>query len=441
MTTTAHRAPTRRIDGPDPALLDACVHCGFCLPACPTYALWSEEMDSPRGRIHLMKAAVEGRATIDDRFVRYFDRCLGCLACVTACPSGVRYEPLIEATRAMIEQQHRRSFGDRLFRAFAYRTFPYRGPMRLLLLPLAVLRPVTELLHRTGMPRLLPRRLAAMLTSAPPLRLRNLFRRVPAAAPAGAPRLRAGLLTGCVQQLLFPDTNAATVRVLAAEGCDVLVPSRQGCCGALALHGGRIAEAKRFARRTIAAFERAKVDHVVTNAAGCGSAMKSYAHLFADDDRWRERAERFAASVRDVNELLDELGPPRTPRQPVDARVVYQDACHLAHAQGIRTAPRRLLAAIPGLTLADCSDDMCCGSAGIYNLLEPEPARRLGDRKIEQLLAAKPDIVATANPGCRLQLAAAARRAGRTVTFLHPVELLDLSIRGGEPPGGDHSPR
>src|SRR5690606_13562352 len=257
MTTTAHRAPTRRIDGPDPALLDACVHCGFCLPACPTYALWSEEMDSPRGRIHLMKAAVEGRATIDDRFVRYSDRCLGCLACVTACPSGVRYEPLIEATRAMIEQQHRRSFGDRLFRAFAYRTFPYRGRMRLLLLPLAVLRPVTELLHRTGMPRLLPRRLAAMLTSAPPLRLRNLFRRVPAAAPAGAPRLRAGLLTGCVQQLLFPDTNAATVRVLAAEGCDVLVPSRQGCCGALALHGGRIAEAKRFARRTIAAFERA----------------------------------------------------------------------------------------------------------------------------------------------------------------------------------------
>jgi glycolate oxidase iron-sulfur subunit len=421
--------------GPSPALIDACVHCGFCLPACPTYALWGQEMDSPRGRIYLMKAAVEGRVPVDDGLVEHFDRCLGCLACVTACPSGVKYDRLIESMRARIETAHKRSPADRLFRTIAYHTFPYRARMRLLLLPAALLRPVIERLGPVA-GKLLPRRLAAMLATAPPVTVASLFSRTPAMTRTSAPaRERVGLLTGCVQQLIYPETNAASVRVLAAEGCDVVAPRRQGCCGALALHGGRLDEARRFARRTIEVFERAGAAHIVTNAAGCGSAMKEYGQLLADDPAWCDRARAFSDRVRDITELIDELGPPRVARQPLEARVVYQDACHLAHAQRVRTQPRRLLATIPGAVVADCASDMCCGSAGIYNLLEPEPARQLGDRKLEELLAARPDIIATANPGCRLQLQAAARRAGRSIRFAHPVELVDQAMHGARDNG------
>jgi glycolate oxidase iron-sulfur subunit len=418
-------------DRPDPKLIDACVHCGFCLPECPTYALWGEEMDSPRGRIYLMKSAVEGRTPMDASFVTHFDRCLGCLACVTACPSGVQYGPLLEATRAQIETHYERPAADRFFRALAFQLFPYRARMRLLLLPLVVTRPILRLADRTGLAALLSRRLRAMLAAAPPVTFRTLFSRTATRTPAAAPaRQTVGLLTGCVQQLIFPETNDASARVLAAEGCDVLAPSRQGCCGALSLHAGRLDEARAAARATITTFDAAGVDRIVANAAGCGSAMKEYAHLLKDDPAWAERARRFSARVRDITELLDELGPPRAPRHPLPMRVTYQDACHLAHAQGVRAAPRRLLAAIPGLELVECSDDMCCGSAGIYNLLEPEAAVPLGDRKLAVLNAGNPDVIVSANPGCRLQLASAARRAGRSVTFAHPVELLDRSIRG-----------
>lgn len=423
--------PFQGSDAPDPARIDTCVHCGFCLPACPTYALWGEEMDSPRGRIYLMKAAVEGRAGLTDRFVTHFDRCLGCLACVTACPSGVEYGPLLEATRAQIETHHRRRPLDRLFRAVAFSLFPRRARMRFALLPVALFRPILDRVHRLGVLRLLPRRLAALLAAAPPVTVRGLFSQTPGRTPAASPaRHRVGLLTGCVQQLIFPQTNQASARVLAAEGCDVIAPARQGCCGALSLHAGRLDEARAAARRTIATFEQTGVELVVTNAAGCGSAMKEYAHLLASDPAFADRARVFSARVRDITELLDQLGPPRAIRQPLPRRVAYQDACHLAHAQNIRGAPRRLLAAIPGLTMVDCGDDMCCGSAGIYNLLEPEAARPLGDRKFELLQGGTPDVIATANPGCRLQLASAARRAGRVVTLLHPVELIDMSIRG-----------
>lgn len=419
-------------DRPDPALIDACVHCGFCLPSCPTYALWGEEMDSPRGRIYLMKSAVEGRTPIDASFAAHFDRCLGCLACVTACPSGVQYGPLLEATRAQIEMHHERTAGDRLFRGLAFQLFPYRWRMRLVLLPLVVTRPALRLADRLGLVALLPRRLRAMLAAAPPVTFRTLFSGTAARTPAASPaRQSVGLLTGCVQQLIFPETNDASARVLAAEGCDVVAPPRQGCCGALSLHAGRLDEARAAARATITTFDAAGVDRVVANAAGCGSAMKEYAHLLRDDPGWAERARRFSARVRDIAELLDELGPPRAPRHPLPMRVTYQDACHLAHAQGVRSAPRKLLSAIPGLELVECGDDMCCGSAGIYNLLEPEAAEPLGDRKLSALNAGGPDVIVSANPGCRLQLASAARRAGREVTFAHPVELLDRSIRGG----------
>jgi glycolate oxidase iron-sulfur subunit len=304
--------------------------------------------------------------------------------------------------------------------------------MRLVLLPLAVTRPLLRLAERIGLTRLLPRRISAMLAAAPPVSFRTLFSRTAVRTPAvSTARETVGLLTGCVQQLIFPETNDASARMLAAEGCDVVAPKRQSCCGALSLHAGRLDEARAAARATIATFEAAGVDHVVSNAAGCGSAMKEYGHLLKDDPAWAERAARFSARVRDVTEHLDALGTPRAPRHPLALRVTYQDACHLAHAQGIRTAPRRLLATIPGLELVETADDMCCGSAGIYNLLEPEAARPLGDRKLTRLTGAAPDVIATANPGCRLQLASAARRAGRTVTFAHPVELLDRSIRGG----------
>jgi glycolate oxidase iron-sulfur subunit len=244
-------------------------------------------------------------------------------------------------------------------------------------------------------------------------------------------RMSAGLLTGCVQRLVFPNVNAATVHVLSAEGCEVLAPRDQGCCGALALHAGRLDEARRFARKTIATFERAAVDVIAVNAAGCGSSMKEYGNLLADDPRWSERARAFAARVRDVNELVAALGPPVAPRHPIARRVAYQDACHLAHAQGIRQQPRDLLRSIPGLEVLPLAEaDICCGSAGIYNLVEPKTAQQLGDRKIRLIDAVKPDVIATANPGCTLQLRAAAARLGREWAIRHPIEILDDSIRG-----------
>jgi glycolate oxidase iron-sulfur subunit len=428
--------------GPDPSLIDKCVHCGFCLPSCPTYMLWGEEMDSPRGRIYLMKAGLEGRTAMTDGFVRHFDACLGCMACVTSCPSGVQYSPLIEATRGQIERQHPRSIADRLFRSAIFAVMPYPARLRWALAPLAILGPVGRVLwtRRTaGSERTRPTsgifaRLRAMLSLAPRVTFSSLFApAVPERTPAiGARRLTVGLLTGCAQRVLFPQVNTATVHVLAAEGCDVVAPAAQGCCGALALHAGRLDEARCFARQTIAAFEKAGVDRIAVNAAGCGSSMKEYGELLADDPTWADRARAFAAKVRDANELVDQLGPPRATRHPLKLRVAYQDACHLAHAQGIRQPPRNLLASIPGVELLPIAEaEVCCGSAGIYNLVEPETARQLGDRKAGCIAAVKPDVVASANPGCTLQMAAAARRRGEDWRILHPMEILDASIRGG----------
>jgi glycolate oxidase iron-sulfur subunit len=247
----------------------------------------------------------------------------------------------------------------------------------------------------------------------------------------GVRRLTVGLLAGCVQRVTFPEVNRATVRVLTAEGCDVVAPAAQGCCGALSRHAGRLDEAREFARRTIDAFDRANVDRVVVNAAGCGSSMKEYHELLEDDEAWSARARAFTARVRDASELLAELGAPRAPRHPVEARVAYHDACHLAHAQGIRAEPRAMLRAIPGIDLVELAEpDVCCGSAGIYNLVQPEAAAELGDRKAAHVAAAKPDVIATANPGCTLQIAAACRKRGESRPIVHPIELVDASIQG-----------
>jgi glycolate oxidase iron-sulfur subunit len=416
---------------PAAALIDTCVHCGFCLPACPTYVLWGEEMDSPRGRIYLMKSGLEGRVGMSGAFVDHFDACLGCMACVTACPSGVKYGPLIEDTRAQIERRFERGALDRLFRKAIFALVPYPGRMRLALIPAVAYKWIQPALSRSGVLDLLPERLRALAKLAPPVSMHSLTARIPVrTAAVGEPRLKVGVLTGCVQRLVFPHVNEATVRVLAAEGCEVLAPAAQGCCGALAVHAGREVEARDFARRTIAAFEAAGVERIAVNAAGCGSSMKEYDRLLADDPAWADRARAFTAKVRDVSELLVELGPPRAPRQRLDLRVAYHDACHLAHAQGVRAQPRELLRQIPGVELLSFAEaDLCCGSAGIYNLVQPEPARQLGQRKLQNITSVRPDVIATGNPGCTLQLMSVAAEEGRRIRVLHPIELIDESIR------------
>jgi len=419
-------------DPPSAELIADCVHCGFCLPTCPTYAIWGVEMDSPRGRIALMKMGLEGQVEMDRTFVQHFDACLGCMACVTACPSGVRYQDLIEATRSQIERNFSRSLGERAFRALIFWLFPHPRRLRVAgLLGWAYQRlRGGQRLRRSGLFSRLPVQLQALESLLPEIAPRELRRRLPAlVAPAGVPRRRVGLLTGCVQSVFFGDVNAATARVLAMEGCEVVAPPNQGCCGALAVHAGRDDEARGCARRTIAEFEAANVDSVVVNAAGCGSTLKEYGQLLRDDPAWADRAAAFDAKVRDVMELLDELEP-RAPRHPIPARVAYHDACHLAHAQKVRAQPRRQLAAIPGLQVLDIPEpEICCGSAGIYNLVMPQPAAELGRRKAENVASTRPDVVATGNPGCLLQI----RRYLDDVPLLHPVQIVDASLRGLDP--------
>lgn len=429
--------PSPLSDSPSPALIDTCVHCGFCLPTCPTYLLWGDEMDSPRGRIYLMKAGVEGRAEMTPSYVQHFDACLGCLACVTACPSGVQYAPLIEKQRAQIERTYERPAGDRMFRGLLMSLIPYPGRMRLALAPLALLGGLVRAIGRSG---LLPKRLSAALRLAPPVTVSSLFASTPERTPAtGAQRLTVAMLTGCVQRLAFAHVNEATVRVLTAEGCSVDAPGAQGCCGALPLHAGYIDQARDLARHNIEVFERCAtsqggVDRIVVNAAGCGSAMKEYGELFKDDPAWATRARDLSAKVRDVSELLVELGEPRATRHPITARVAYHDACHLAHGQGVRAQPRALLQAIPGIELLTLQEpEICCGSAGIYNLVQPTPAAQLGERKAMHIAAVTPDMIATANPGCTLQISSAAGNLGYKWRIYHPIELVDASIRGVDP--------
>jgi glycolate oxidase iron-sulfur subunit len=431
-------------DPPSKKLIDACVHCGFCLPSCPTYVLWNEEMDSPRGRIYLMRAGLDGRTAMNPSFVRHFDACLGCMACVTACPSGVQYAPLIESTRGQIERRFQRSLSDRLFRAAIFALFPFPWRLRIALAPLALWslvlgrrslaqgrRSLVDQ-RRTDNSRRPTTRLRAIFALAPKVTFRSLVASVPERTEAsGSRRTTVGLLTGCVQRVIFSHVNQATVNVLAAEGCDVIAPARQGCCGALALHAGRLHEARAYARETIETFDRAGIEQIAVNAAGCGSSMKEYGHLLADDPHWAARARGFSARVHDVTEILSALGPARAPRHPLALRVAYHDACHLAHAQGVRQPPRDLLKSIPGVELLPFAEqEICCGSAGIYNLVEPDAAQQLGDRKTGHIAAVQPDVVATANPGCMLQMAAGAARQGLTWPVVHPIELVDASIRG-----------
>jgi len=427
-----------------------CVHCGFCLPACPTYQLWGEEMDSPRGRIHLITQLLNG-AEASDAAAAHIDRCLGCMACVPACPSGVRYDRLIEAARSWTEEPPSgppplppRSARERAVRAAIFQVFPYPRRLRLLTAPLRAAQRtgLDRLLDRSGLADRLSPELAAALRVAPAGASRPPVQRGPVQRPAarrgplqrvparGERRAVVGMLLGCVQRVFFPQVNAATARVLAAEGCDVIIPAGQGCCGALPLHGGRLSQAAKFARQTIDVFQRAGVDAVIVNAAGCGSAMKDYADLLAGDPAWAARAANLAGKVRDFSEFLAELGPAAT-RHPLPVNAAYHDACHLAHAQRITAQPRELLLAIPGLRLTEIADgSTCCGSAGIYNLVQPDTARELGERKARTVQATGASLLVSANPGCAMQIAAALSAQGAALPMAHLAEVLDASIRG-----------
>ncbi len=380
-------------------LISDCVHCGFCLSTCPTYVLWGQEMDSPRGRINLMAQRLEGEP-LSPSMVRHFDQCLGCMACVTACPSGVKYDRLITQTRADIPA-----------RGLIFHLFPYPRRLRLL-------RWYQWLARGRRFFRWWP--WLGRWESLLPGFVKPLKRTV----RQGPRRAVVGMLTGCVQSVLLPHVNAATERVLAAEGCEVRPFPKQGCCGALSVHNGRTAEAKAFARRLLDAIDVDGIDVFVVNAAGCGSALKEYGSLLPDDPR----AEVLARKVRDLSEVLVELGPV-APRRPLAQVVAYHDACHLAHAQGIRAQPRALLHAIPGLQVREIDEpEICCGSAGVWNLRHPEPARELGERKARAILATGASTVVTSNPGCLMQIQAALDRLDATVKVIHAAELLDSTI-------------
>ena len=412
-----HQIPIEELGPQGPAMahaVETCVHCGFCLAACPTYRILGEEMDSPRGRIVLMKDVLEGNLALKEA-LPYIDLCLGCLACVPACPSGVPYGELLTPFRARAEKQRRRSLSDRLVRFTVQRTLPHPGRFRLAATTGRLARPLLSLL---------PGDFRAMMDLVPGALPSG--RALPDHYPAeGTRRARVVLLAGCVQQVLAPEINWATLRVLAANGVEVVIPKTQGCCGALAMHAGDARRARGFAGANLRAFPT-DVDAVITNAAGCGSGMKEYPLLLKGTDQ-EEVATELAARTKDISAFLDDIGlvaPPPAVARPM--KLAYHDACHLAHAQGVRDAPRRLLASIPGVTLVEIPDgDLCCGSAGTYNLEHPDLARQLGERKARNILGTGAEALATGNIGCLTQIQSQLAALGHSMPLLHTVQVLD----------------
>jgi glycolate dehydrogenase iron-sulfur subunit len=443
MDTTTHTSPPAptgplalhglSVDG-----VNQCVHCGLCLAYCPTFSELGTEMDSPRGRIFIIKSLAEGRMSLSDSTVRHLSLCLDCRACETVCPAGVPYGRLIEAAKAEIERVRPGALGRRLFRWLNFGLL--LGHPRLLGLAASGARfyqasGLQRLVRKSGLVRLLPGTLPAWEALLPPVPARSERTAPPAVTRAeGTRRARVALLTGCVQSVIFAAHNRATARVLAKNGCEVVVPTAQGCCGALNAHGGDHERALTMARQTIDAFEAARADAVVVNTSGCGAHMKAYGHLLADDRAYAERARRFAASVRDLAEFLAQE-PLRGPLSPVALTCTYHDPCHVVHGQKIKSEPRKLLAQIPGLRVVELTEsDWCCGSAGIYNLTEPEMATRLLHRKVSHVLATGAEAVVTANPGCILQIQAGLGAHDARVRVMHLVEILDRAYGG---PGGE----
>lgn len=409
-----------------------CIRCGFCLDACPTFRLTGNEADSPRGRIYLMRSVMDGVIPLDSGVRAHIDACLGCRACETACPSGVEYGTIVERFRAGME-----AVGGRP----ATQTFARKQLLGLLTNPgrlSAALKGAGILSRLTGDRRTMPPLAAELLTgradalvTLPATPTRASVGRLPEVSPAiGERRCRVGILAGCVMRVLFHGTNEATVRVLQRNGCEVVAPRAAGCCGALHLHSGYMTDAKQLARKFVEAFRSVEMDALVVNSAGCGSTLKEYGELLADDPVYAEEARKLAAKVRDVSEFLAEIGI-ETPAGRLEKTVAYHDACHLAHGQKITTAPRKLLSQIPGLRLVDLPEsDTCCGSAGIYNLTQPGMARRLLERKARFIEETGATVVATGNPGCLAWIQQGLAERGRPIEVLHPVEILDAAYHG-----------
>jgi len=410
-------------DAPLPELISRCVHCGLCLPTCPTFAELGVEMDSPRGRIRLMKNVWDGRLDADSAaFADHMAKCLDCRACETACPSGVSFGKLMEAARSQVVAARRPSVAESLLRRVAFRGLIV-SPARLALF--ARFGYVSKRLGaRTVLRALGLKRLAELLDLVPEKAPTSAA--LPARfAASGTKRGTVALFTGCVMRAAFADTNAATARVLARNGIEVLVPATQTCCGALHAHAGERADARALAKRNISALEGLAVDAFVVNAAGCGANLKEYGWLLKDDREWSLRGERFSSRVKDASEYLADVGLAEPPG-PVRATAAYDDPCHLIHGQKISAQPRALLAAIPDLVLVSLAEaDWCCGSAGTYNVTQPELAARLGHRKVQHIVRSRAEMVVTANPGCQMQIEAALRREGAKTPVVHLMDLLD----------------
>ncbi len=412
-------APERFIDY-DKSL--ACIHCGLCLSSCPTYLETGNENDSPRGRIYLMRAVQDGRLPAGGAAVKHIDLCLGCRACEAVCPSGVQYGDLLEHTRDHLEKNHRRSFMQRFLRRVAIeKVFPFPGRMKLALLPAKVIR-------KLGLEKILPK-FAREAMSLVPENFGGVNLPEVSSATGGENRGRAGFISGCVMSVMFGGTNAASVRLLNRAGYDVVTPRDQGCCGALYAHSGQLEMARAAARKNIEVFERHNLELIVINAAGCGSTLKEYGQLLRDDPAWAERARNFSRRVKDLTEII---AP--SPGGESGVKVTYHDACHLAHAQRITKPPRELVKARAGKNFVELPEsDVCCGSAGSYNLTEPEMAERLQRRKVENILKAGAQLVVTSNPGCLLQMRAGLKKAGAKVEVLHIADYLERSdVQGGE---------
>lgn len=420
---------------PKQELIDSCVHCGFCLATCPSYRIIGKEMDSPRGRIYLMDAINKGEATIDEATSPHFDSCLGCLACVTTCPSGVQYDNLITQTRPQIERNQPRSLSDRLIRTLIFNLFPYPNRLRAFI-------PSLLLYQKSGLQKLIRNskildkvspRLAAMESILPKITTESLQDKLPTIIPAqGETKYRLGVILGCVQRLFFSPVNEATVRVLTANGCEVVIPKSQGCCAALPAHQGQETQAQQLARQMIDSFADTNVDRIIINAAGCGHTLKEYGHILENDPEYCTKAQEFANKVQDVQEFLSsiKLTTKLSPLSDKKLNIVYQDACHLLHGQKISLEPRQLLKKIPGITLKEPLDAaLCCGSAGIYNMLQPKVANELGQQKVTNLVNTGADIIASPNPGCALQITKHLRDKDKQPMVIHPIELLDYSIR------------
>lgn len=399
-----------------------CVHCGLCLSFCPTYVELGTEMDSPRGRIVTMRALQEGRLPLDDEVVRHLDLCLGCRACETACPSGVHYGELIEGVRPYIEQRYQRPRLERLKRQTINKIFP--NPVGVRLFAFALKAGAALGVGRLARWQKLPEQIRywfGLLPEPGGITSSTLLERYSA---IGEKRFTVALLNGCVMPAVFGATNEATVKVLRHNGCEVLVPRDQQCCGALLLHNGDKKPALDLARRNIEVFSRLEIDALIINAAGCGSMMKEYGELFKNDSVYRERAERLAGKMKDVTEFLGSI-PLKKPTREIRARVAYHDACHLAHGQGVREQPRALLRAIPGLHLVELNEsDWCCGSAGTYNLTEPAMAHRLLDRKVNNIQTTEADVVVAGNPGCLMQIRSGLQQRNLPIKAVHTVDLL-----------------